>query len=296
MAKQNERIALDRGGERQRRLKWWMVPAVLLVLGVLIGGGWLFRPRIERLFEAEATLPPPPPTRTPSAAGESGGEEAAPASDGTLYAVDFDTPPYDEWETGSDGVLTAEMRDGMLVYAVHAVVDEGGWSGLNFTFEDFVLDVDATKLAGPDDNGIIVVFRLTDEENYNRFDISSDGYYALSIVRDGLPRAISDWAASDAIQQGEATNHLTVTAIGETFSFAVNGQTLRLCVSDDPDSRPVPMPDECLGGEYVDAWTNGDLARGKIGLGAQGFVGFDGEESTLAEATIGFDNVVIGEP
>ena len=68
-----------------------------------------------------------------------------------------------------------------------------------------MLDVDATKLDGPDDNGIIVVFRLTDTDNYNRFDISSDGYYTLSIARDGVRLVISDWAASDAILHDSTT-------------------------------------------------------------------------------------------
>lgn len=295
MAKRSERVELDRSGER-RRGRAWLIPLALIVLALLAGAGWLFRPRIARLLEPAATLPPPPPTAAPgssasgSDAGGSGGDS------GVLYATDFEGEARGDWETFDDGKLSASIRDGMLVFGVNSVVDDGGWSGLNYTFDDFVLDVDATKLDGPDDNGIIVVFRLTDTGNYNRFDISSDGYYTLSVARDGLRTVISDWAASEAIQQGNATNHLTLTAVGDTFSFAVNGQPLRLCISDEEGVQPIPMPDECLGGTYVEAWTNGDLPRGKIGLGAQGIVGFDGEQTTNAVAVIGFDDVVISEP
>jgi hypothetical protein len=69
-----------------------------------------------------------------------------------------------------------------------------------------------------------------------------------------------------------------------------------LCIATDPDTRPLwdhgaPEP-TCVGGELTDVWQNADFERGKLGLGAQGFAGFD----TMAEAVIGFDNLVIVSP
>jgi hypothetical protein len=48
----------------------------------------------------------------------------------------------------------------------------------------------------------------------------------------------------------------------------------------------------------VESWQNADLPEGRIGLGAQAFTGFDVDTgmSTMAEATIGFDNLVIAAP
>jgi len=38
-----------------------------------------------------------------------------------------------------------------------------------------VLDVDAAKLAGPDDNAILIIFRLVDPDNHNRFTFQVTG-------------------------------------------------------------------------------------------------------------------------
>ncbi len=277
----------------RRRARWWVIPLIVIALALVLAFLWVFRFRIQRAFEPAPTLPPPPPAA--AEAGEAAGSEGGGEAGGVLYQTAFDDPAGGEdWELFDDGIVAARIEEGLLVAEVGAITDQGTWSGLNYTFEDFVLDVDAVKLGGPDNNGIIVIFRLVDNENYNRFDISSDGYYRLIAVRDGVQRVVSgDWAFSPAILTGDATNHLRVEAAGDTFRFAVNGEPLRLCISEDEDTQPIPMEDECLGGEYVMEWTNGDLMRGKIGLGAQGFTGFDGEQATPAEATIGFDNLVI---
>lgn len=260
---------------------------MIVLVGVALA--WLFRPRLERLLERPPTLPPPPPTLAEGSV--QGGD--------VLYAADFDDPAQAaDWELYNDGIIAAQIAEGMLVVSVNALEDKGAWSGLNYTFEDFVLEVDARKLAGPDNNGIVVIFRLTDAANYNRFEISSDGYYRLSMVRNGVSRIVSDYNYATAILAGEATNHITLRAEGDTFRFAVNGQPLALCVSDDPNVQPLwdIASGACLGGAVSEAWHNADLPRGRIGLGVQGFTAFDGENLTPAQATVGFDNVVITRP
>lgn len=300
--KQPAPVRLQREPEQRRRFPVWVIPVILVVALVGAGALWLFRLRIEQALERPPTLPPPPPTPTVSGepgggggTGETGSSVAAP---GVLYETGFeDGAQLADWELFNDGVVSARGEGGQLIISVNAPVDRGTWSGLNYTFEDFVLEVDATKLAGPDDNGIFVMFRLTDNNNYNRFDISSDGYYSLSTAREGLLQVVSDWRLSPAIATGAATNRIRVEAVGDIFRFAVNGQVLQLCVSYEPGVQPLWGQDgECLGGEIVEVWQNSDLPRGKIGLGAQGFVGFDGEQSTMAEATIGFDNLRVMSP
>ena len=171
---------------------------------------------------------------------------------------------------------------------------------MNYTFDNFVMDVDVTKVGGPDDNGIIVLFRLQDHGNYNRFDISSDGFYSVSKARGNQPIQVSDWNRSDAIHVGDASNHIRIRAIGDAFQFEVNSIPLKLCIADDPDVLPIwdtsGTDPACLGGTIVDTWHDSDLMRGEIGLGAQGIVGFDGENTTPALASIEFDNLLIVPP
>jgi len=286
MAKrQSDEVTLRRGEKvRRRGFPWWII---LLGLIVLIGAGaaYIFQGRIREEIKPRATLPPT------LAAPVDGG------ATGVLYQTAFDDPASTTvWETFDDGRIAATLKDGMLVVSVNALTDTGTWSGLNYTVQDFALDVDATKIAGPDDNGIIVVFRLTDKENYNRFDVSSDGYYALSVARGGVRRTVSEFNASPAILQGDGLNHLRIVAVGDTFTFEVNGTRLPLCWSADPAIQPLwdpANPNQCLGGTLSDSWQNADLPQGKIGLGAQGIPGLNGEPAT---ATIAFDNVVIKAP
>jgi len=271
---------------RRRRFPGWLIVVLVLVILLAVGALWLFGPRIRAALAPEATLPPQVSDNTPG---------------GVLYETTFDTlESFADWEVFNDGAIAAEPGSGQLVVSINALTDTGTWSGLNYTFDDFSLSVDATKLDGPDDNGITIVFRLTDTSNYNRFDISSDGFYSLSMVRGGQPAIVSDWTRSDAILTGAATNRITVTGVGDTFRFAVNGTPLPLCISTDPASQalwdPFASEPTCLGGNVVDAWPNADLPRGKLGLGAQGFSGFDGEAETPAVAMIGFDNLVITAP
>lgn len=285
--KQSEAVELKRTQKRPRRRFPWGVIALLLAVLLVAVIVWLYGRRIAEMMEPEPTLPPM-------------AEETAP---GVLYQTDFDDPArYADWDAlFDDGFISAAFVDGQLVVDINALEDTGAWLGLNAaSFSDFVLDVDATKLGGPDDNGIMVIFRRKDDDNYNRFDISSDGYYSVSMLRGGEYAIVSDWKSSPAILTGEATNHIRIWAIGDTFRFEVNGAPLLLCVSYAPDSQPIwdPAAGEptCLGGEVLDSWRNGDLLEGRIGLGAQGFSGFDGEKSTPARAMIGFDNLLVQVP
>ena len=51
--------------------------------------------------------------------------------------------------------------------------DSLAWSvAMGKIFDDFTLDVDATPLAGPDDNDYGVIVRHVDDDNFYRFEIS----------------------------------------------------------------------------------------------------------------------------
>lgn len=286
MAKKDEQVALNRGGEPGKNRRWPLVLGVILLVGVIGVAAWLFAPRYMQMFEPEATQPP---TLDAGTSGQ------------VIYQTSFDTiAAFEDWQLFDGGSISAAAGDGQLVVTVNALEDTGTWSGSNFTLDDFVLAVAAEKLDGADDNGISVIFRLHDENNFNRFDISSDGFYSLTAVRDGVAMVVSDWRRSPVIQQGNTVNQLRVMAQGDTFVFEVNGTQMPLCISDDPAVGALwdPTADEptCLGGEVTDSWVNGDLASGRVGLGAQGFTGFDGETSTAAYAVIAFDEVVITTP
>lgn len=271
-----------------RRIAW--IVAALVVALFLGGLAWVFRLRLQRAFEPAPTLPPT--LDAPPAGGE-----AQAAGEGVLYATDFDDEAaLADWELYDDGVIAARAADGQLVVSVNAPADEGAWSGLNYTLDDFVLEVDAAKVDGPDTSNTMVVFRLTDADNYNRFDVSADGYYMLSKVRDGAPTVVSDWIASPAIATGDGTNHLRIEALGDTFRFSVNGELLTLCVSEDGDVQPLPYEGECRGGAFSTEWHDDDLPQGRIGLGVQGYAVYNVDSVEPAQAAVAFDDLTISAP
>jgi serine/threonine protein kinase len=105
--------------------------------------------------------------------------------------------------------------------------------GLNFT--DTVIEVEATKVGGPDDNDFGVICRYQDINNFYFFVISSDGYSGIAKVVDGEQELIGmdNMEYSDAINQGNATNEIRAECVGDGLILSINGQTLMN--ASDPD-------------------------------------------------------------
>jgi len=105
-----------------------------------------------------------------------------------------------------------------------------GWAECtDVEYADFVVEVDASQVSGPNNNayGLILRYGLDSDEFY-AFIISGDGYYAFTV--DGAnrtdPEFLADWAESSAIKQGNQTNRLKVVAVGPSMKYYVNDQIL----------------------------------------------------------------------
>ncbi len=185
---------------------------------------------------------------------------------GVLYQDDF-AADMGNWVLESDLDASASYADGQLQLDI-TFPNLIAWAELvDHKFEDFVLEVDATQLGGPDDNSYGIIFRMENPSAYYRFDISGDGHY-LVIRRDkeggGQWVTITgDWLPSEAIHKGASTNKIKIVAQGSHFTFYVNGQ--QVAEADDDTYR-----------------------SGAIGLNAGSF-----HESGVK---IGFDNLTIKKP
>jgi hypothetical protein len=96
-------------------------------------------------------------------------------------------------------------------------------------YSDFILDVDATQVSGPDNNSYGVIFRYgLDAKEFYTFLISGDGFYVFTV--DGAdrdePELLVDWTESSAINKGAQTNHIKIAAVGESMKYYVNDQLL----------------------------------------------------------------------
>ena len=138
------------------------------------------------------------------------------------------------------------------------------WSTPHKDFSDVRIEVDAGKLAGPDENRIGLICR-SDGKSYYFFLISSDGYYGLGLFQNGKADLLgqSEMSSNGNIHTGAAVNHLRADCKGNDLSFYVNGSQL----ADARDST---------------------LTHGDVGLLA-GTFGHPG-------ADIVFDNFVVMKP
>jgi hypothetical protein len=99
------------------------------------------------------------------------------------------------------------------------------WSGPGLEFEDVQLEVQATRLSGPEDNLFGIVCRAVDRLNFYFLAISSDGYYGIGKVKQGVHELLSgdQLLPHESILRGEASNHLRAGCSGSQLSLSVNG-------------------------------------------------------------------------
>jgi hypothetical protein len=102
------------------------------------------------------------------------------------------------------------------------------WANPSQSFQNDVrIEVDATKIGGPDDNAFGVQCRYKDVDNYYFFYISSDGFAGIGIHSAGSSTIISssdgNMVADSNINQGPATNHIRADCIGSDLNLYVNG-------------------------------------------------------------------------
>jgi len=218
-----------------------------------------------------------------------------------LYAAAFDETFADEWEQ-AQGRESAELIDGALRVSI-GVDGDGVFAPALPDFADFDVSVDALPLEGPLDNGFGVLFRLQDPANYYALFISSDGYYKVERVVDGVARDISTWIPSEALRvvddangsftvdAGEAQpNTLRVVARGDTFRFYVNGTPLELCIPNAPDGKSTYVAGACVDGEMRAEWVDESHAAGRIALGAVT------TPTGGAGVVVAFDNLLVYAP
>ena len=147
--------------------------------------------------------------------------DAAPPVSDLPFRDDF-ANPGSGWTTTDADQLRIAYQDGALHFQVDAP-DAAAWAVAGKRATDFILDVDATQVEGPDNNHYGVVVRYADAKNFYRLDISGDGYYSIQRYKDGEWVLLINWLESTAIEQGATSNHLRVIAEGPQLTWIVNG-------------------------------------------------------------------------
>lgn len=181
----------------------------------------------------------------------SGGDSSSESSN-VLFKDDFSSSNSGWDQVRADDGIT-DYENG--VYRINVLVpDTDVWANPGLDFTDTQVEVDATKVGGPDDNDFGIICRYQDTDNYYYFIISSDGYYGIGKVVDGEYNLIGmdSMPPSEAINQGADTNHLRADCIGNTLTLYVNGEELDSKEDNEFTSGDVGL----LAGTYTESGTD----------------------------------------
>lgn len=99
---------------------------------------------------------------------------------------------------------------------------------------DVQVGISTQKFRGPDDTNYGLICRYQDKNNFYNFLISSDGYFSIIRVQDGVETILGfdQYAYSDVIKQVDSLNTILASCDGDDLALTVNGQEL-LSVKDD---------------------------------------------------------------
>lgn len=207
-----------------------------------------------------------------------------------LYATTFDDGRFasDWFQVERLGAVSRVTDDALrLSFDDQTPGRERLLSTNQYLFQDFDLRVEAAAVEGPLNNSYGLVFRRLDEQTYYLFYVSSDGYYSVWRETPQQVIKLSDWIASDVVNQGVegAVNQLRVVANGDTFQFFVNGNALDLCIPDDPAGESTVSGGVCVGGAMQPTLVDDTIPHGAPGVAIETIL--DGGMSVI------FDNVVV---
>ncbi|TFH44520.1 MAG: hypothetical protein E4H01_10915 [Lysobacterales bacterium] len=119
--------------------------------------------------------------------------------------------------------------------------DQLSWGNAYQNFDDFVVEVDANKVAGPDDSGFGIVLRYADPDNFYYFVVTSDGQYRFSYYLDNNRTDIIPFTASDTVKQGNISNKLSVACKGNHFILSINGTVVEDFAEDTFSSGDIGL-------------------------------------------------------
>jgi hypothetical protein len=148
-----------------------------------------------------------------------------PSEPGAVLFQDDFSRPASGWDRYRDETYSSDYSDGG--YRIHVLrPNTDAWTNPGLDLADAQVEVDATKIGGPDDNVFGLICRYQDARNFYFFLATSDGYTGIGVYKDGRRRLLTDQSLlpHPAVARGAATNHLRADCAGFRLEFYVNGQ------------------------------------------------------------------------
>ena len=213
---------------------WWIIGAAAVLIFILACGavGWGIFHFTNRLVSSN-----PPALATEIIAAPTTTTITAQATEQLSNVIFFDD--FSDSSSGWDRVNESDFYTDYYEDAYRIVVNTemyDSWANPgNSTFGDVSIEVDATKNGGPDDNDFGVICRYQGVDAFYYAIISSDGYYGITKLTTDSSELLGhdELQPSNAIQQGDALNHIRFDCIGSQLSLYANGTLLDQQTDDE---------------------------------------------------------------
>jgi hypothetical protein len=153
-------------------------------------------------------------------------EPAAPTEAGVLFQDDF-SDEDSGWDQYRDSLAITDYEDGgYRIYVNESNYDV--WANPGRSFTDVSVEVQATRVGGPEENDFGVICRYQDVDNFYFFIVGSDGYYGIGMVADGVQQLVGMDAMliSQGINKGSETNTIRADCVGDRLTLYANGTIL----------------------------------------------------------------------
>ena len=141
-----------------------------------------------------------------------------------LFKEDFSSETG--WYTDQNDDFAMAFAEGGYKISVF-ISNANIWSIRDINLSDVVLEVEAGRLAGPEDGFYGLVCRQVDADNYYALVIGSTGFYGIGKMLDGEFEFIQEGQDTTNILTGtEIFNNLRADCIGDRLRVYANGQKL----------------------------------------------------------------------
>lgn len=182
-----------------------------------------------------------------------GGSGAAPTASDILFQDDFSSTSSG-WSDlyRDDSGMTDYDQGGFRIQVLESNFDY--WANPNLSFTDTIVEVDAKKIGGPDDNDFGLICRYSDVENFYFLIVTTDGFYGIGKYRFGDQSLIGteNLYETDKVLAGDAVNKIKAECIGSTLRLYVNGTLLQEVTDTDLTSGDVGL----IAGTFDDPGTD----------------------------------------
>jgi hypothetical protein len=140
-----------------------------------------------------------------------------------LFQDDF-SDTVSGWDRYHDETYSSNYEQSGYVIEI-LQPDTDAWANPRLDLADVQVEVDATKIDGPNDNLLGVLCRYQDPQNFYFFLISSDGYAGIGVYKEGRRQLLTGDTLMPSVHvvQGAATNHLRAECVGFRLSLYING-------------------------------------------------------------------------